>query len=465
MENLNLTEIKKGKIVGITGQIVEVEFSSSDKPNIYDLLYVESLPQVKMQVYKSSSASSFYCICLSDTFSLYRGMAVVNTNKTLQLPVGPNSLGRIMNITGSPLDTSEPIVKTTSSSIYNDPPAYTEISSEQTVLETGVKVVDLFSPLVKGGKAGFFGGSGVGKTILLTEILHNIINIDLNKTVSVFAGVGERAREGQELYEELSKTGVLGNVSLIFGTMGDNPSVRFLTALGAVSMAEYFRDVMGKDVLFFVDNVFRFAQAGNELSVLMQNLPSEDGYQSTLTSEISSLHQRLVSSDKSSITTLEAVYVPADDILDQAVQSILTHLDSSTVLSREVYREGLLPAVDIIQSDSAALNAAMVGEKHFNVALNAKSLLKNAQSLERIVSLVGESELSEDDRVLYQRAKKLKNFMTQNFFVAENQTGKKGQYVKLEQTVNDVEQLLAGKYDEISDDKFLFIGSVEDLNA
>lgn len=305
----------------------------------------------------------------------------------------------------------------------------------------------------------------MGKTILLTEILHNIINIDLNKTVSVFAGVGERAREGQELYEELSKTGVLGNVSLIFGTMGDNPSVRFLTALGAVSMAEYFRDVMGKDVLFFVDNVFRFAQAGNELSVLMQNLPSEDGYQSTLTSEISSLHQRLVSSDKSSITTLEAVYVPADDILDQAVQSILTHLDSSTVLSREVYREGLLPAVDIIQSDSAALNAAMVGEKHFNVALNAKSLLKNAQSLERIVSLVGESELSEDDRVLYQRAKKLKNFMTQNFFVAENQTGKKGQYVKLEQTVNDVEQLLAGKYDEISDDKFLFIGSVEDLNA
>ena len=330
-------------------------------------------------------------------------------------------------------------------------------------METGIKVVDLFAPIVKGGKTGLFGGSGVGKTVLLSEVLHNILNKDKEKNVSVFCGIGERTREGHELFHELDKTGVLPGVSLIFGSMGDSPSIRFLTGLAGASVAEYFRDTKSRDVLFFVDNIFRYAQAGNELSLLMNTIPSEDGYQATLSSEMATIHERLVSNTKASITTIEAIYVPADDILDQGVQAIFDYLDSAIVLSRDVYREGRFPAVDILASVSSALSPQVVGPLHYATALQAQSILKKAAGLERIVSLVGEAELSEEDRVMYQRATKLKNFMTQDFFVAEGQTKKLGSYVPLKNTVLDVKDIIDGKFDDASSDKFLNIGSLKDL--
>jgi F-type H+-transporting ATPase subunit beta len=290
-----------------------------------------------------------------------------------------------------------------------------------------------------------------------------VVVLHKGKGLSVFAGVGERIREGHELYETLEEKKVLQSVSLVLGTMGENPAIRFLTGYAAVTLAEYFRDNLKKNVLFFMDNIFRFAQAGNELSVLMNTIPSEDGYQATLTSEMTSIHERLISNKDNSITSIEAIYVPNDDILDQGVQAIFPYLDSSVVLSRSIYQESFLPAIDLLSSASANLNPETVGQLHCDVALKALSLLKEATSLERIVSLVGEAELSASDKLIYERAKKLRNFMTQNFFTTENQTGRKGSYVPRETTVADVNDLLSGKYDDISDDKFSYIGSLKEI--
>lgn len=305
----------------------------------------------------------------------------------------------------------------------------------------------------------------MGKTVLLTEILHNVLNKDPEKNVSVFCGVGERTREGHELFHELESSGVLPSVSLVFGSMGDSPAVRFLTGLAGTTVAEHFRDESRKNVLFFIDNIFRYAQAGNELSLLTNSIPSEDGYQATLASEMALIHERLVSNNKASITTIEAIYLPADDILDQGVQAIFGYLDSAIVLSRDIYREGRFPAVDILSSVSSALSPDIVTPEHYYISLQAQSLMKKAASLERIVSLVGEAELSEEDKLVFQRSKKLKNFMTQNFFVAEGQTGRKGAYVPVETTISNVKDILEGKYDAVSEDKFLYIGSVSDIST
>lgn len=310
---------------------------------------------------------------------------------------------------------------------------------------------------------GLFGGAGVGKTILLTEILNNVVKKEENKSVSVFAGIGERAREGYELHESLKQTGVIDSTTLIFGPMGENPAVRFLSAFSAATLAEYFRDKEKQNVLFFVDNIFRYAQAGNELSTLTSNLPSEGGYQATLESEMAEFHERLVSTKTASITSVEAVYVPADDLLDHGVQAVFPYLDSVVVLSRDLYQQGLLPAVDIISSSSASLSAGVVGDFHYEVATQAKTILKQAESLERIVSLVGQAELSPEDQLIYNRAKKIRNFMTQRFFVAEAQRGKEGSYVSVEETAKGVNGILVGKYDQIPEDKFMFIGSIEEV--
>lgn len=458
MENIDL-----GKIISIKGHIVEVEFVGKNKPKINNILLVENDTVTKLQVVKSASNKSFYCIALTAPELLSRGTRIIDTGKPLHIPVGNDVLGRVMDIFGNPVDNLREIQRTIEKPIFQQAISYTEINADQKVIETGIKVIDLFAPLIEGGKAGLFGGSGVGKTILLTEVLHNIVNIDREHTISVFSGVGERTREGQELFKELEGTGVLPYVSLIFGAMGSPPALRYLTGLVATTVAEYFRDEADKDVLFFIDNMFRFAQAGNELSLLMNTIPSEDGYQATLASEMAMIHERLVSNSKRSITSIEAIYVPADDILDQGVQATFDYLDSSIVLSREVYREGRLPAVDILSSGSSAINPVMINPKHYVTVLDTKSLLKKAESLNRIVSLVGEAELSEEDKRAYQRAKKIRNFMTQSFYVAENQTGRKGQYVPLATTVDDVASILNGDYDEVTDDKFLFIGSVKDI--
>ena len=452
-----------GKIISVRDPVIEVEYISAPKPGIRDILSIDGKPDVRMQVVRSTGNNRFYCLGLSDIRVISREDRVINTGKQLQFPVGRGLLGRIVNVFGEPKDGRGSIGEVEQRGIYNDPPKYSDISSKLNFLETGIKIIDLYAPLVKGGKVGLFGGSGVGKTVLLTEILHNIINKDKEKSLSVFCGVGERSREGHELYEELKSTNVINSVSLVFGSMGESPSVRFLTAYAGTTVAEYMRDDLGKNVLFFIDNMFRFAQAGNEISLLMGNIPSEGGYQPTLTSEVAHIHERLSTKNDNSITVIEAIYLPEDDIFDQAAQSVFSYLDSSIVLSRDAYKEGRLPAVDIIASGSDTLNPGNISAKHYYVATEAKRILKQSELLERIVSLVGESELSEEDRAVYQRAKKIRNYMTQNFFVAENQTGRKGVYVPVEETISVVKSILEGRYDDISEDKFLYIGGSADV--
>ena len=311
---------------------------------------------------------------------------------------------------------------------------------------------------------GLFGGAGVGKTILLNEILHNIVGKKEGKAVSVFAGIGERAREGLELYKSLEDTGALKHSLMVFGQMGENPSIRFLTGHTAATFVEYCRNDLKKDVLMFVDNVFRFAQAGNEISTLTSRIPSEDGYQSTLEKEMAEFHERLVSTKSGSVTTIEAVYVPADDLLEHGVQAVFPYLDSILVLSRNIYQQGFLPAVDILESNSSALSADIVGDRHYEIATNAKTLIKKAASLERIVSLVGEAELSAEDRIVFQRAKKIKNYMTQKFYSVQAQKGSKGIFVPVKQAIEDVASILQGKMDSIPEDKFMFVGSLADIS-
>lgn len=451
-----------GRVVGVYGQVVEVEYKG-EKPALHDLLVLENDPTVSMEVYTSAGNSLFFCLALVSTEKLFRGQHVVNTGKGVVVPVGDSVLGRAIDIFGAPVDGLAMLTPTTLRPIYQKPPPYSEVTTHKSVLETGIKAIDLFSPFPRGGKIGFFGGAGVGKTLLLTELMHNIVTLHNEKTVSVFAGVGERIREGQELYETISQKGILPMVSFVLGSMADNPAIRFLTPFAAATIAEYFRDQLKKDVVFFVDNVFRFAQAGNEISMLMNTIPSEDGYQPTLASEMAAFHERLTSTKDAAISTIEAIYVPADDILDYGVNAIFPYLDATVVLSRGVYQEGRLPAVDLLSSTSSMLSPQIVGSAHYKAALSAQSLLKQAVSLERIVSLVGESELSAQDRLIFRRAKKLINFMTQSFFVAEEQTGRKGSYVGLATTIEDVGAILSGKYDAIAEEKFLYIGSVKEI--
>ena len=453
-----------GEIVSIRGQVVEVEFSKR-KPAIHDLLILKDNPEVKLEVYSSSGPNSFYCLALTSTNDMFRGAKIINTQTQILFPVGQTTLGRILDIFGQPLDGKGDIKDKDSMPIHGFPNNKVDLETKQVLLETGIKVLDLFSPLLKGGKMGLFGGAGVGKTILLTEVLHNIVGRAKETSVSVFAGVGERSREGLELYQSLISSGVMDNSSLIFGPMGENPAVRFLSAFSAATLAEYFRDVGKKDVLFFIDNVYRYAQAGNEISTLTSGLPSEDGYQATLESEMAKFHERLISTASGSVSTIEAVYVPADDLLDHGVQSIFPYLDSVIVLSRRLYQEGVLPAVDILTSTSASLHPNIVGDMHFETVVSAKSILKQAESLERIVSLVGEAELSGEDQVAYRRAKKINNFMTQNFFVAEQQSGKSGSYVPLKSAVEDLKGIIEGKYDNIPEEKFRFIGSLSEIKT
>lgn len=463
LENNN-TQQSSARVIGVKGFVVEVEFIGDKKPNINDILLIEGNDRVKLQVFKSSTRNNFYCLCLAYLEEVYRGAKVVNTGSPLRVPVGEEVLGRIIDVFGGPVDGLGEIPTDNFMPIYKDTPVYTQVPNDISILETGIKVIDLFCPLIQGGKTGLFGGSGVGKTVLLTEILHNIIGKDSERNVSVFCGIGERTREGHELFLDLEKNGVLDGVALIYGAMGENPSVRFLTGAGGATIAEHFRD-KGKNVLMFIDNIYRYAQAGNELSLLMDTIPSEDGYQATLSSEMGAIHERLISTNDAAITAIEAVYVPADDLLDQGAQNVFRYLDSSVVLSREVYMQGRYPAIDILASGSSALNPETVSEVHYTTVLAAQALLKKADSLERIVSLVGEAELSEEDRVLYQRANKVRNFMTQNFTVVEGQTGLKGKYVTREQAVDGVKRIMDGEFDDISEDKFMFIGEVEDARS
>lgn len=450
-----------GYIIGVKGHVIEVDFPG-EKPAINHLLVLESDPTIQMQVYASSGQSAFYCICFSSERKLWRGARVINTEKPITIPVGKELLGRVVDLFGNPLDGLGKITTKKHKPIHTHATSHNGVITKLEILETGIKVIDFLSPLMKGGKIGLFGGAGVGKTLLLTEIIHNIVILNKDKSLSVFAGVGERTREGHELHSTLKEKNILPSVSMVIGSMGENPAIRFLTSYSAVTIAEHFRDELKKDVLFFIDNIFRFAQAGNELSMLMNTIPSEDGYQATLASEMAAFQERLVATKNASISTIETIYVPTDDITDQGVQSVFPYLDAIIVLSRKAYQANRLPAIDLLSTTSTILDPEIVGNTHYQTVLKALNILKKEVALDRIVSLVGESELSKEDQLLYSRAKKLTNYMTQSFFVAENQTGRKGSYVKREATIQDVHGIIEGKYDNVSEDKFLYIGSIKD---
>lgn len=456
-----------GIVKAIRNFVVELEFSDDYGIQIGEVLTYQENPNVILVTLSSSkNPNCFFCASLVETYLFERGSRFLRTGEVIKIPAGKEILGRVFDLFGTGIDGLGEIKPSRYEEIFHRKDNfYSEESTDfsSNFIETGIKVIDVFSPLMGGRKVGLFGGAGVGKTVLLSEILHNVINRNKDKFISIFAGIGERTREGQELYEELKRTGVVDKSSLIFGTMGSNPTIRFLTGYAAVTLARYFRDVESKNVLFLADNMFRFAQAGNELFLLMDQISSEDGYQAALVSQIAEIHETLINNENKTITTIEAIYVPADDIFDPAVQEVFGYLDSSILLSRDVYREGRYPAVDILQTTSSLISPDNVGNFHYTVVLKAKSLLRDSQSIERIVALVGLSELSDNDRLTYERSNKLKNYLTQYFYTAEKQTGREGKYVPLEKSLEDIDAIISGKVDDIPEDKFMFIGSLEDL--
>ncbi|TSC80197.1 MAG: F0F1 ATP synthase subunit beta [Parcubacteria group bacterium Gr01-1014_29] len=459
------TQYVQGKIISVRGQVAEAEFPDS-KPRLRDLIVLADDTNIQMEVYSTSVRNTYFCFVLSSTARLHRGARVINTGTPISIPAGETVLGRVIDAFGNPIDSKGAIKTSDRIPIYKPALGYYEIILKKEIFDTGIKVVDFFCPLLKGGKLGLVGGAGVGKTSLLTELIHNVVILrEEENTVSIFAGVGERTREAHELLEVLTEKNVLSRVALVLGAMGEHPAIRFRAAFTAVALAEYFRDVMHKNVLFFIDNMYRFAQAGNELATVTETIPSEDGYQPTLASEMASIHERLISGRGNIISAVETIYVPNDDVLDQAVQSIFSYLDSTLVFSRDVYQKNLLPAIDILESHSSALDPQLVGEKHYDTAIKAQSLLNKATNLERIVTLIGESELTPEDRLQYKRANILRNYMTQPLYVLENQTSRKGTYVSRLETVEDVAKIIAGDFDSYAPEDFLYIGNTSGLNA
>ncbi len=454
---------QKGTISKIKGHIVEVEYYD-DPPKRYDLYTVDGADGALMEVYASSSPTSVYCLALTPTNVYARGAEVVNTGKTLSLPVGKQLYGRAINVFGEPIDGKQDLDFTHHVSIFasNTNPQNIIVPSE--ILETGIKVLDFFTPLLKGGKIGLFGGAGVGKTVLLTEIIHNVSTQQGESHMSVFTGIGERSREGQELLESLESTGVLPQVALVFGEMSQNPAVRYRTGYAGVALAEYFRDIEQKNVLVFIDNMYRFAQAGYELGTLMSQIPSEGGYPPTLSSDMAELHERLYSTSENSVTTFETVYVPSDDITDPGVQAVLPYLDARVVLSRWIYQEGHFPAIDTLASNSSALNPDVIGAKHYECYLQAQKIVKEAVNLDKIASLIGEAELSKDNQKIYKRAKIIKNYMTQPFVTASGDNANKSTYVPLKNTIADIESILNGDHDQTPPETFKNILTLTDLS-
>lgn len=454
-------KISIGEVVSVNGQVALSEFFG-EKPKLHELLALEESESSLMEVVGVSDEGYFISFVMSDTSSFYRGAKVFRTGKTIQVPLGDATLGRLINVFGEPVDKKGPIKAVEYRSIYGESPRLSERVVKKNIYETGIKAIDFFAPVMHGGKIGFIGGAGVGKSVLLTELIHNIAIY--HKGISVFAGIGERIREGKELYDLLKFNKVLGNVALVFGQMNENASVRFRVGFAAVTLAEYFRD-MGRDVLFFVDNVYRYVQAGNELSTQLNQIPSQDGYQATLDSEMAAFQERIASTKKAAITSVEAIYVPSDDITDQAVQSTFQYLNSIIVLSRDVAEAGRYPAIDLLNSSSSLLDPVIVGKKHYETFLEAQKILKQFGDLDRIVSIVGEGELSNQNRVLYHRARKITNYMTQDFFVIQEFTGKHGVYVKVDETVSDIADIIAGKVDDFEDDELLGISTISQLRG
>lgn len=448
-----------GEITSIKENIVEVTFAGV-KPFRHELLALVDNPEIKLEVYSSSRGSKVFTLVLSGVEELYRGALVHRTGEVITIPVGSAVNGRIINVFGDPLD-KKPLMATARRPIYMSAQPFTELKVYNEILETGIKVIDFFTPVRKGEKVGVFGGSGVGKSVLLLELIHNVEFI--KHTAAIFAGVGERIREGQELYESLSKSGLLSGIALVYGEINEKAANRFRAPYTAATLAEYYRDEEKKDVVFFIDNVYRFIQAGNELSTLLGNIPSEDWYQPTLASDVGMFEERLISTKSAAVTSIQAIYVPADDLADAAIQTVFSYFDSVIVLSRQVAGEGRYPAVDILASSSSIIDPAILGEAHYELYLEAEKILKRYSQLRRLVSIVGEYELSAEDQLAFHRARKILNYMTQSMFVTSEQTGREGAYVPRNKMLTDVSGIINGEFDIVPEETFMYVGDLDSV--
>jgi len=455
--------MNKGKIIQIIGPVVDVEFSEGAKlPEIYTALHTQvGDRKIILETVKHLDQTKVKAISLHSTDGLKRGDEVENTGKQIEVPVGPEVLGGLFDLTGKLLDAKAKKTFKNFWPIHRASPAFADQSTKTEVFETGIKVVDLIAPFIKGGKIGLFGGAGVGKTVFLQELIRNVA--EESGGVSVFAGVGERTREGNDLYKEMTDSGVINKTALVFGQMNEVPGARARVALSALTMAEYFRDQEKKSVLLFIDNIFRFSQAGSEVSTLLGRMPSAVGYQPTLASEMAELQERITSTKNGSITSVQAIYVPADDITDPAPATTFSHLDSTIVLNRALTEIGIYPAVDPLASTSSAQDPKIVGERHYKVARGVQQALQKYKDLQDIIAILGMEELSDEDKKIVARARKIQKFLSQPFFVGEIFTGRPGKFVKLEDTIKGFEEILEGKHDDVPEDNFYMKGAIEEV--
>lgn len=453
----------EGKIITIRGVVIDVEFAENETPMINDALLIKTgeSKNTLLEVQSIMNPGQVKTIAMGDVFGLARGMKVVNTAKTIEVPVGDETLGRIFNVLGEVVDEQGEVKTKLKASIHNPSPTLEEQEPERAIFETGIKVIDLIAPFIKGGKVAVFGGAGVGKTVIIQELIHNVATA--HKGVSVFTGVGERTREGNDLWLEMKESKVLDRTALVFGQMNEPPGNRLRVALTGVTMAEYFRDKKNMDVLLFIDNIFRFAQAGSEVSALLGRIPAAVGYQPTLASELATLQERITSTKKGSITSIQAVFVPADDYTDPAPVATFAHLDAALALERSLTEQGLYPAIDPLASNSQALDPEVVGEEHYNVARNVIKTLQRYRDLQDIIAILGMEELSEEDKLIVERARKIQRFLTQPMSVAEPFTGRPGKYVARKDTVKGFKEILEGKYDDKSEMAFYMLGTIDEV--
>ena len=469
MATATATEKNVGTIIQIIGPVLDVEFAPDHLPEIYSALLVDDASgpfkvRLVAEVQQHIGQNQVRAVAMSSTDGVVRGMQAIDTGGPITVPVGAAPLGRILNVLGEPVDGGPPIPEDNERwPIHRETPKFVDLEPKTTIFETGIKVIDLIAPFVKGGKIGLFGGAGVGKTVVIMELINNVQKGHGGK--SVFCGVGERTREGNDLYLEMSESGVIKSTALIYGQMNEPPGARLRVGLTGLTVAEYFRDIEGQDVLLFIDNIFRFTQAGSEVSALLGRMPSAVGYQPTLGTEMGDLQERITSTKKGSITSVQAIYVPADDLTDPAPATAFAHLDATVVLSRAISELGIYPAVDPLDSTSRILDANYVGERHYNVAVGLQRTLQRYKALQDIIAILGMDELSEEDKLIVGRARRLQRFLSQPFFVAEQFTGFKGKYVKLEDTIASFERVLSGEFDHLPEQAFYMQGGIDDVIA
>ncbi len=450
-----------GKVVQIVGAVVDVRFDKDNLPDLLNALEIDNNgTKLVVEVAQHIGDDVVRCIAMSSTDGLVRGVDAVDTGKSISVPVGRETLSRMFNLLGEPVDNLPAPETAERWEIHRQPPSYEEQTAANEILETGIKVIDLIAPYLKGGKIGLFGGAGVGKTVLIQELINNVAN--QHGGISVFTGVGERTREGNDLYWEMKESGVIDKTVLVYGQMNEPPGARMRVGLSGLTMAEYFRDVEGQDVLLFIDNIFRFTQAGSEVSALLGRMPSAVGYQPTLATEMGALQERITSTNKGSITSVQAVYVPADDLTDPAPATTFAHLDATTVLSRSISSLGIFPAVDPLESTSRILTPEIVGNEHYQTARQVQSILQRYVELQDIIAIMGMDELSDEDKLTVSRARKIQRFLSQPFSVAEQFTGYEGKYVPLKETIRGFKEIIEGKHDDLPESAFLFVGTIDE---